>query len=433
MHVLYDILIHLAFILLIPYFILRMVFEGRYRSGLAERFGLIPREKLKALSPGRVVWFHAVSVGETKAVLPLVRLFKKTHPRCKVLFSTVTSTGNRVAEAEGAGVIDSLIYLPLDLGWVVRGVVRAVAPEAFIVVEKEVWPNLVKTLDDRGVPVVVVNGTVSDGSFKRYRLFSFFFRPVFSKVGFFCARTEEDGQRARELGVERGRVVFTGNLKFDLAPGARASTNAATVRERLGIEPDAMVIVAGSTHAGEEAMLITAYAGLKPEFPDLKLIIAPRHPERFDEVETLLKERGVSYTRRSRGGGSPADVLLLDTIGELSGVYEVSTIAFVGGTLVDTGGHNLLEPAFYGKPVVYGPFLKSYLYMAEMLEEAGGGVRVRPEELTQKLRGLLTDAPLRGEKGRAAVGVVEKNRGATERCAHVIEEALEAGGGAVDA
>jgi 3-deoxy-D-manno-octulosonic-acid transferase len=425
MYILYNILIHLVFLFLLPYFILTMAFEGRYRRGLVERFGFLSREKLKSLSGSRVVWFHAVSVGETKAVIPLVRLFKNRHPEVKVVFSTVTPTGNSVAEKEGGPFIDALIYMPLDMSWVIRRVVKALGPEAFIVVEKEVWPNLVRILSSQGIPVIVVNGTISDGSFKRYRWLSFFFRPVFSRVAFFCARTEEDARKARYLGCDPARVIEAGNLKFDWEPEVVGASKAENLLRELRLAPSDPVIVAGSTHAGEEEILVAAFNVLKEEFRNLKLIIAPRHPERFDEVEALLTHSGLSFTRRSTGGGGEADVLLLDTMGELTSVYGLSTVAFVGGTLVDIGGHNLLEPAFFGKPVVYGPYLRSYLYMAEMLEEAGAGVRVTPEDISDKLGALLRDEELRAKKGKAARWVVESKTGATERCVRVIEGALK--------
>jgi 3-deoxy-D-manno-octulosonic-acid transferase len=430
MYILYDILVHLLFLSLLPYFLLRMAFEGRYRSGLKERFGFIPGEKLNSLSGFRVVWFHAVSVGETKAVIPLLRLFKRRHPEVKMVFSTVTPTGNSIAEKEGEPFIDALIYMPLDMGWVVRKVVRAVRPEAFIVVEKELWPNIVRILSAQGIPVVVVNGTISDGSFKSYRGLSFFFRPLFSRISFFCARTEEDARKARLLGFDPSRVVEAGNLKFDWAPVSTDASSIESFAREVRFAPDDLVIVSGSTHAGEEEILLKVYNALKEEFRNLKLVIAPRHPERFDEVEALLTKSGLSYARRTGGAAaSSADIVLLDTIGELSLVYGLSTVAFVGGTLVDIGGHNLLEPAFFGKPVVYGPYLGGYLYMAEMLEGAGAGVRVTPEDLTEKLGMLLRDEELRNEKGNAAGRVVDANRGATEMCARVIEGVLKCPGG----
>lgn len=430
MYIIYDIAVQVLFLLLVPYFILRMAFAGKYRRGLAERFGFIPVWKSGPLRAKRVVWFHAVSVGETKAVIPLVRLFKEKHPEVSVVFSTVTPTGRAVAEREGKGFIDAFIYMPLDMSWVIRRVVRAIRPEALIVVEKELWPNIVRILHAEGIPVIVVNGTISEGSFKRYEAFGFFFRPVFSKIAFFCARTGEDGRKARLLGCDPRSVVEAGNLKFDLAPLSNEASKVESFKTDVRLQPEDMVIVAGSTHSGEEEMLVEAFKGLKEEFKNLKLVIAPRHPERFAEVGTLLGKSGLEFTRRSSGAarGAP-DVVLLDTMGELSSVYGLSTVAFVGGTLVDIGGHNLLEPAVYGKPVVYGPYLRSYLYMAEMLEEAGAGVRVTPEDLSSKLALLLRDERLRTEKGEAAREVVEKNRGATERCAGVIEGVLKAKAG----
>lgn len=431
MYIIYDIAVQVLFLLLIPYFILRMAFAGKYRRGLAERFGFIPARKSGPLRAKRVVWFHAVSVGETKAVIPLVRLFKEKHPEVSVVFSTVTPTGRAVAEREGKGFIDAFIYMPLDMSWVVRRVVGKLRPEAFIVVEKELWPNIVRILYADGIPVIVVNGTISEGSFKRYEALGFFFRPVFSKIAFFCARTGEDGQKARLLGCGARSVVEAGNLKFDLAPLSNEASKVDSFKTDVRLRPEDMVIVAGSTHPGEEAMLVEAFKGLKEEFKGLKLVIAPRHPERFAVVGGLLEKSGLEFIRRSEEAatkGAP-DVVLLDTMGELSSVYGLSTVAFVGGTLVDIGGHNLLEPAVYGKPVVYGPYLRSYLYMAEMLEEAGAGVRVTPGDLSSKLALLLRDERLRKEKGEAARGVVEKNRGATERCAGVIEGVLKAKAG----
>jgi 3-deoxy-D-manno-octulosonic-acid transferase len=337
----------------------------------------------------------------------------------------VTPTGRSVAEKEGKDFIDTFVYMPLDMSWVVRRVVRALRPRAFIVVEKELWPNIVRILSSEGIPVIVVNGTISKGSFKKYEALGFFFRPVFSKISFFCARTDEDARKARLLGCVSERVVEAGNLKFDLTPLSGESAKVDVFKRDVQFGPDDMVIVAGSTHSGEEEMLIEAFKGLKEEFKGLKLVIAPRHPERFNEVDALLTRNALKFVRRSsEAGGSGADVVLLDTMGELSSVYGLSTVAFVGGTLVDIGGHNLLEPAFFGKPVVYGPYLRSYLYMAEMLEEAGAGVRVTHRDLSAKFAMLLRDGELRRKKGEAAQKVVQANRGATERCAGVIEGVL---------
>lgn len=422
MYVIYDIILHLSILALTPYFLIKMLSAGKYRSGIPERFGIIKDGKLKAVSGGRVAWFHAVSVGETKAVLPLVKAFREKNPGTKIVFSTVTKTGHRVAKKEGALLIDTLIYFPLDLSWIARSVVRRLNPCVFIVVEKELWPNLIRHLRGRSIPVVVVNGTLSERSFERYRRFSFLFGKMFRSLSAFCARTGEDAKKALALGAERRRVVVTGNLKFDMEPRPLDAAERELLVRSLGIGPEDRVIVAGSTHSGEEKVLLDAFKRLKGEFKRLKIVLAPRHPERFDEVESIVRASGLPYIRRSRGAKDNGhDVVILDTIGELGMVYSLATAAFVGGTLVDTGGHNLFEPALYGKPVLYGPYLRDYLYMAEILEKEGASFRVKEGDLACRLKTLLKDHGLRAEMGRAAARVVESNRGATARTLDVIE------------
>ncbi|MFQ5735639.1 MAG: 3-deoxy-D-manno-octulosonic acid transferase [Thermodesulfobacteriota bacterium] len=430
-YTLYDILLHLFTAALVPYFLFKMVSASKYREGIPERFGFIRAGKLKGLKGGRVVWVHAVSVGETKAVMPILRRLKKKRPEVKVVFSTVTKTGQATAAEDGRGLIDALIYFPLDLSWAVRRVVRAVGPAAFVVVEKEVWPNCIMTLRKRGVPVIVVNGTISDRSFRRFKKLGFFFRDVFGAVSFFGARTESDRRKAMGVGVRPECAVTTGNIKFDLTPPSTDPGRIEGLKKSLGLKDGSTVIVAGSTHAGEEEAVLKAFVDLRDAFSGLKLVIAPRHPERFSEVETLIRKTGLAYLRRTKvkdgggkGGGAP-DVLLLDTVGELMMVYSFSTIAVVGGSIVPgIGGHNLLEPAYYGKPVVYGAHLTTYREMADMLEEAGGGVRVGDGGLYCALKKLLDDRELREQTGERARGVVESNRGAADRSVEVIERYL---------
>ncbi len=420
----YDVILHIALIVLFPYFVLRTFTRKNYTAGMLERFGLIESRKLKALAAGPVVWVHAVSVGEAKAVLPLVRLLKERRPGVKVVFSTVTPTGREVAGKEGEGVIDALIYFPLDISWITKRVARLLEPALFIVVEKEVWPNMLKVLEDRGVPVVVVNGTLSERSFRRYRLLGFFFRDIFSKISFYCARTEEDARKARELWMDGGKVQTLGNLKFDMDSAPSDASSIERIRDAMGLKPSDTVFVAGSTHAGEEKILLDVYGRLKRDFTDLRMILAPRHPERFDEVASLIEGSGLSYFRRSKGGSG--DIILLDTLGELRLVYGLSTIAFVGGTLVDIGGHNLLEPAFFARPVLYGPHVSSCREMAVMLEDSGASIRVRDgEALYGAAKRLLEDRRLAEEMGRRARDVVDSNRGATKKTLEVIERFLD--------
>ncbi|MBI5826677.1 MAG: 3-deoxy-D-manno-octulosonic acid transferase [Deltaproteobacteria bacterium] len=423
-YLLYDILLHLSIIILLPYFVFKMFWVRKYREGIAERFGFIKGEKLGALGGSPVVWVHAVSVGETKAALPVLKLLKERRPGVRIVFSTVTQTGNRTAEKEGAGLIDALIYFPLDLSWVVKRVVSRLKPKVCVIVEKEVWPNLLRRLKGLDVPVVVINGTISERSFRRFLAFKFFFREVFGMVSLFSARTAEDRERAAAVGVKEDRAVATGNIKFDLKPPSADPSYLDSLKSSIGIDLRDRTIVAGSTHAGEEEIIIRVFSSLVDEFKGLKLIIAPRHPERFQEVEAIIKKSGAPYARRSRGGAAP--IVLLDTVGELMNVYSFAAVAFVGGSLVDgIGGHNLLEPAYFGVPVVYGSRLSAYLGMAEMLEAAGGGIRVGDEaSFKAALKRLLSDDRFRASAGASARRVVEANRGAAVRTVAIIERFL---------
>ncbi|MBI5587584.1 MAG: 3-deoxy-D-manno-octulosonic acid transferase [Deltaproteobacteria bacterium] len=420
-YVLYDILLHISVVALFPYFLFKMATARKYREGIPERFGFFARDKFAGLKRGPVVWIHAVSVGETKAILPVLKLFRERHPEVKVLFSTVTMTGNRTASNDGKGLIDALIYFPFDISWVLKRVLRATNPVALVVVEKEIWPNLFHQLRSSSVPVIVANGTISDRSFRRYARFSFIFRSVFEDISFFCARTGADLEKAVKCGVDKDRVVLAGNLKFDLKPPAPDPSYIVSLRKSLGIKETDMALVAGSTHPGEEEIVLRAYR--ECGITGLKLVIAPRHPERFSEVEAIIKRHGLKYSKRSTGGAE--DVVLLDTVGELMTVYSFSTVALVCGSLAEgIGGHNLLEPAYFSKPVVYGSHLTTYLNMAEMLEEAGGGVRAGDGELGAVLKRLFSDNGLRKELGEKARKVVEENRGAAARTVEVMERFL---------
>ncbi|MDP2683173.1 MAG: 3-deoxy-D-manno-octulosonic acid transferase [Deltaproteobacteria bacterium] len=429
MFFLYDILLHISLILLLPYFIFKMIFAGKYRKGILERFGFIGEGKLRKLSDSRVVWFHAVSVGEVKAVLPLLKHFKEKHMDVKIVFSTVTSTGNAVALKEGFQWIDSLVYFPFDFHWVVSSVVKRIKPKVFVVVEKEIWPNILRLFKKNGVPVMVVNGTISDRSFGRYRLFGFFFNRIFGSISYFLSQIQQDNIRAIALGVEPAKTSVAGNIKFDISHIGWSPAERDVFIRGFNIKNDDKIIVAGSTHAGEEEIILGIFKRLKQEFPSLRLIIAPRHPERFKDVEKLVIEKGLTVIRRTvvtptscLPSPTSYDVILLDTIGELSNIYSIAAVAFVGGTLVNIGGHNLLEPAVYKKPVIYGHYLKSYLEMAEMLEAAGGGIRVNNiKDLFEALKKLLADKAYAEKAGSAAYSALEENRGATEKCLKVLE------------
>ncbi len=419
-YMLYDILLHLCLALLAPYFLVRLLVSGKYRGTIKERFAFYGSTE-EASGPGPTVWFHAVSVGEARAVMPLLRRFKLAHPATRIIFSTVTRTGRELAKKEGADSIDRLIYMPLDLGWVVKRALKKMRPSLFIIVEKEYWPNMIRLAEDSGVLVLVVNATISERSFSRYKSLSFLFTDIFNKLSLFCAKREEDAERAIALGIKQDRVHTIGNIKFDMED-TDAATRIQGLREALAITKDDVVIVAGSTHAGEEGIVLDVYKRLKGKYDGTKLILAPRHPNRFDEVARLIKDAGLKTRRRSQCEGITDGVILLDTVGELFMAYALSSINFVGGSLVPIGGHNLLEPAFHASPVLYGPNIETCRDMALLLESAGGSIMVSDKDgLYDALDKLLKDPVLRSSMGNKAKAALEANKGATEKTIKLIE------------
>jgi 3-deoxy-D-manno-octulosonic-acid transferase len=422
-YTIYDIVLHICLLICAPYYLLRIIFSGKYRHGLLERFSLYgTKGPVLAEKNRETVWFHAVSVGETRAVMPLLRRFKERHPNTRIVFSTVTQTGQELAGKEGHGLIDSLIYMPLDLGWVVRRAVKIIRPALFVIVEKEYWPNIINHMTSSRTPIVVVNATISERSYNRYKLFSFFFSDLFKKLSLFLAKREEDADRIVSLGMESSKASVVGNIKFDMED-IDAAAQIEGLRDALAITMDDTVIVAGSTHAGEELMIIESYKRIKKDYPEVKLLIAPRHPNRFDEVEGIIKEVGFEAKRRSLCEGKKDGVILLDTVGELFMAYAISSVSFVGGSLVPgIGGHNLLEPAFHSSPVLYGPNIETCADMATLLEASGGGKVVKDSgELYNTLLGLVSNPGLRLKMGKEAKAALDANRGATEKSIQMIE------------
>ncbi len=427
MYIIYDIILYLASLVFIPIFIVKMIKTGKYRAGNLERLGFISRSKTSRVTGNRTIWINAVSVGETKAVLPLLRAFRAQHPDIKIAFSTNTKTGQEVAQKEASDLIDLLFYYPFDYSWVIKRILNQLRPEAFIVVEKEVWPNTMRLTKDRAIPSIVVNGTISERSFKSYQRIPFLFKDTFSNIRAYCARTEEDRRKAQKLGTSS--VILTGDLKFDSTPPVLSEAEKAMLAKKLFIKKDEIIIVAGSTHKGEEEIILSSFKELKKDHPKLRLILAPRHPERFDDVAKLLASMQLDYIKRSlmneTNSRSPADVILLDTMGELGLLYSLATVAFIGGSLVDgIGGHNLLEPAFFSKPVLYGPYIDTCLSMAKLLEAEGGSVRITETTLSSALDDLLTDTEGTAKMGSSAYLAATSGTGATEKTLDVINSLI---------
>jgi 3-deoxy-D-manno-octulosonic-acid transferase len=342
------------------------------------------------------------------AAHPLIRELRKRYPGRKLILSTVTVTGNftakkRVPEA------DAVFYFPFDYPWVVRRVIRIINPAIVLIAETELWPNFFRELKRQGIPSALINGRISPRSYGNYLRFKVLFSKVFEQVTLFCMQSDEDAARIKDIGAPPDRVLVTGNLKFD-------QKISSVQTPPIAIAAGRKVITAGSTHRGEEAILLETFTRLRKKYPDLVLIIAPRHPERFDEVCGLITNAGYECQRRTRLKGPVRDVVLLDTIGELRAFYGACDIAFVGGSLVKVGGHNLLEPAAMKKPVIFSRYMFNFKEISEALIKASGGFMVRDkEELYVKLDSLLSSDELSLSMGEKAFKVIAANSGATAR------------------
>ncbi|MFQ5663682.1 MAG: 3-deoxy-D-manno-octulosonic acid transferase [Terriglobia bacterium] len=413
MYFLYSLLLGAALALLSPYFFLKGLRQNKYLHSLRARLGTLP-EPLGALAPG-AFWVHAVSVGEALAVAPLLEELRQRFPQRKLLVSTTTRTGQEIA-ARRLGA-DATFYFPLDFAFASRRMLAALNPALVVIAETEIWPNFLRQVRRRRARLVFVNGRISDRSFARYRFWRFFVRRVLENADLFLMQTEEDARRIRELGAPAERVAVGGNLKFDLPPPARPAFLPALERLANG-QP---VVIAGSTLAAEEEQVLDALRVCRDlEGKQALLVLAPRHPERFDDVACLLAARGVPFVRRSQWGANDhrPEVVLLDTLGELAGAYAAATVAFIGGSLVPAGGHNPIEAAVWGKPLVFGPSMENFRGVARALVEAQAAFQVRSsDELGILLASLLGDPAACQRAGAAARKLVERERGAAARCA----------------
>ena len=393
-----------------------MATSGRYRAGLAGRLGRIPDGLRKAVAGRKVVWLHAVSVGEVMAATELVREMRRTLPGWVIAVSTTTETGQRLAR-ERFGGESPVFYLPLDFAVLVRRYLKVLAPELLILMESEFWPNLMNVCANEGVAVAVVNARVSDRSLPRYMRLRALWRPLLRQVSLFLAQSEENAARLIKIGAPAERVRVTGNLKYDVkAPGDSSMT--ALLQER--IPAGTKVVVAGSTLEGEERILLEAWPQVLEAAPDTLLVIAPRRPERFGAVAELVESAGFDVVRASglQAGGSGIGregIILLDTIGDLASVYSLGTLAFVGGSLVTAGGHNPLEPARFGVPVVMGRSSENFREIVEAMRVEEAIRIVESPGLADAMIGLLTDEARAREMGERGRTVFTAQAGATGR------------------
>jgi 3-deoxy-D-manno-octulosonic-acid transferase len=387
---------------------------------LGQRLGYLPPR------PGRPCgWIHAVSVGESITAAPLVEGLRRLEPSLPLVMSTVTETGARIVAERFAGAVDHRFF-PLDFPGAVRRAIDAINPRFVVCMETELWPNVLRVLARRGVPVMIANGRVSDRSYPRYRAVRRFLRPVLADVSVFAMQSDEDAQRIIALGAPRARVFVTGNLKHEATP------DEAETAERwcwtLGLDVGAPVWIAGSTHRGEEELLLDAHRRLLERVPAARLVLAPRHPERVPEVAELSRRRDFEVVRRSelprahRAGA----LIIVDTVGELASMYSVGAAAFVGGSLVPAGGHNVLEPALRGKPVLFGPHTENFRESVGLLRAGGGGLVVRDSlELATALTRLMTDRDRCAALGSAARGSAASRVGAAHETLELIRRFLQ--------
>ncbi len=419
----YNSLLTLLLPVVLPYLLLRARKRSNLRRGFGERLGLLGEKRPS--KNDQPVWFHASSVGEVTMSLPLVRAVRERFPAYPLFFSTMTETGQETARKMLAGQ-GTTFLLPLDLSWIVRRTLRTLTPRVLFVAETEIWPNLLYGCRRRAIPVVVFNGRISDRSFQNYRRFRFFFRQVLQGVAAFAMQSERDAERIVEIGAPRDRIVVTGNLKFDRPALHVSEEEKTTIRKSLGLREENTVFVAGSTHEGEESLILQAFRQLKQIEPSLLLILAPRHLERIDRVTRILEKGRFSWVCKSQISGKRfTEVVLLDTMGDLEKIYSISTVVFVGRSLISGGGHNILEPAAFGKPVMFGPHMENFRDVVRIMKSEGGGIEVRNQkDLVEQAQRLLMDRSYYSRVSQAALRAIQNNQGATQKTLRVLEKYL---------
>lgn len=432
MYFIYSVLLGLAFLVLLPRFFLDSFRHGKYVAGLRERLGgLTPIE-----NDGRpVIWIHCVSVGEAQAARPLVHLLKQRFPNYAIAISTITLTGQNLASQIFKDDAEKVFYFPFDWSWVARRTLKAINPAVVLLMETELWPGFLRECKARQIPVAIINGRLSEQSFRRYRWIKRFMSRVLSSISLAIMQSDPDAERIKNLGMEADKTFVSGNLKFDVGTMPANDSLSTEFRKRFKLTGDAPLILAASTHAPEEVIILNtlrqviSWSGSKP-----RLMIAPRHPERFSEVADLLRTSGLRWTRRTEPADPSdghADVILLDSIGELQSAYSLASIVFVGGSIANTGGHNVLEPAAAGAAVITGPNTFNFKLVVEKFVDAGAIIQLHPMsdsaaiiELGNLISELLAEPDRRQDLGDRARQVVAQNRGATERTLDLLSSML---------
>lgn len=423
MYFIYSLLLVLGFLIFLPRFLFDAFRHGKYVAGFCERLGSLPDIQ----RDGRpVIWIHCVSVGETQAARPLVKGLRKQFPQHLIAISTITLTGQNLAREVFKHDAERIFYFPFDWQWTARRTLKAINPSALLIMETELWPGFFRECEVRQIPVAIINGRLSEQSFRRYRMIKSFMSRVLSSINLAVMQTDADAVRLRALGMAADKTFVAGSLKFDVATTPVTDLLTAKFRERFKLRGKAPLLLAASTHAPEERIVLDALKQIvaRGELAP-RLMIAPRHPERFAEVAALLEGSGLRWARRTAPpteSDGVCEVILLDSIGELQSVYSLATIVFVGGSIAKTGGHNILEPAAVGTCVITGAHTSNFQLIVEAFVKAGAIIQLQQMsdseatvELANVISQLLADPGRRRELGEKARSLVNHNRGATQQ------------------
>lgn len=430
MLILYNIILFLAAIIIAPYYLVIIIFRGKYRKSIIPKLGGGQEKTINPLKGNKRVWIHAVSVGEVTAATPIVAALKKKNPNIDVIFSTSTETGQEMARNLVSGV-SAFIYFPLDFPFVVRKVIRQVRPDIFVMVETELWPNFLETCKNQGVKALMVNGRISPRSYGKYRLTGFFWKKIFNNLIAAGMISDVDSSRLKQIGMPAKNIQVCGNAKYDALAAMASPQLQQDISRRLNVKKNEIFFVAGSTHPGEEEIIIETYKSILSLYPDFKLIIVPRHIERAPSIIELLQKNGfsdiITMTQIKNGKARHNErIVLIDVIGELFKVYSLATIVYCGGSLVNKGGQNILEAAAWGKVIFYGPHMDDFTEEKKLLESVGCGITVKNDkDLLKKILQALKDPADTEERGARGKEIVTANKGAAARYAAMISSYLK--------
>ncbi|MGI6092278.1 MAG: 3-deoxy-D-manno-octulosonic acid transferase [Veillonellaceae bacterium] len=429
MHILYNILAVLLVIIAMPVFVFRLIRENGFGERLRQSFGFIPEETLARVAGKGAIWLHAASVGEIVATSPIVKEIRKEIPDAPIMISVVTASGYTMAKRI-IKEADAIIFFPIDVPFLGSRVIDRIKPRVFLPVETELWPNFLKSARKHKLPVMMVNGRISDKSVERYRHLGSVLTDMMNTVSRFCMQSDIDKDYILRLGADPSRVVVTGNTKFDQTYTDVSQEQKNKLISEMGLVGSGPVILAGSTHKGEEEIIFRSFIAIKEAFPKAKLVIAPREILRTDEIINLAASHNFTAARRTALQQNPSaghDVVILDTIGELGKIYSLGDIVFVGGSLIQHGGHNILEPAAHGKPIIVGPNMFNFKDSYFLFSNRGACVTVRDStELTEQTLKILNNNEIRKAMSDETTAIINENRGAARKSAVYLKELLEA-------